>query len=122
MIKFRFGYNIIPKNITKLHSSHLKTALIQCLEIVQRKQPGILATTGVPDPKRPGVSRPWRELVSDLMPTVAQEAAVMRAGGRMLSEEERLMRKKMFVLLTIPKDESLEGIYCIFCSFIVFIN
>lgn len=96
---------------TLLHSSHLKTALIQCLEIVQRKQPGILATTGVPDPKRPGVSRPWRELVSDLMPTVAQEAAVMRAGGRMLSEEERLMRKKMFVLLTIPKDESLEAEY-----------
>jgi hypothetical protein len=76
---------------------------------VQKKQPGILATSGVPDPQRPGVSRPWRELVADLLPTVAQEAAVMRAGGRMLSEEERLLRKKMFVLLTIPKDESLEG-------------
>ncbi|KAJ3332510.1 hypothetical protein HDU76_014011 [Blyttiomyces sp. JEL0837] len=101
---------------TQLHYSLLKSALVQSLEIVGRKHPAILVSGGVPDPLRPEVCRPWREMMDDLVKVVGtgggnkgdNEGERNGGGGgkgKVLTEEQKLVRKKMFLLLTVPEGE-----------------
>ena len=114
--------------ITKNHLSSLKTSLTRSLDLVLRRQPAILLSGGVPDPRNPGISKPWKDLIQDLIPSKSDEAraALMLNGDilsgsfnekdeennlkvRLLREDQRILRKKMFVMLTAPKKENLEG-------------
>jgi hypothetical protein len=56
------------------------------------------------------------ELVEDLLPDLQSRRSPQSLnlnGGSgnavWISEHEKMLRKKMFVLLTLPKDEELEG-------------
>ncbi|KAJ3166550.1 hypothetical protein HK101_011924 [Irineochytrium annulatum] len=91
---------------TRLHYSLLRSALVQSLDLVSRRHPAILLDGGVLDPRRPEQPSSWKEVVRDLLPTTDEEK---EDNGRQLTGEERMVRKKMFVLLTQPKDSVLEA-------------
>ncbi|KAI9320324.1 hypothetical protein DFJ73DRAFT_967228 [Zopfochytrium polystomum] len=95
---------------TQAHYKQLRSALVESLSVVMRKHPSLLLTGGVPDPLQPTVTRPWAQLVQDLLPPSPQKTAeaVRRGRGKWMSESERIMRKKLFVLATGPADDSLE--------------
>ncbi|KAJ3109901.1 hypothetical protein HDU96_007065, partial [Phlyctochytrium bullatum] len=103
----------------QVHHSLLKSALIQALDTVARRNPALLLTGGVPDPRQPSQPKPWKELVSDLLPPNGKDSkATSRAmkppalgGDEFLTDEEVVLRKKMFVLLTSPRDENVEVVY-----------
>ncbi|KAJ3417255.1 hypothetical protein HDV05_005711 [Chytridiales sp. JEL 0842] len=88
----------------RLDYERTRTALLQSLDLVARQHPAILVSGGCPDPLQPSQTKPWLELVSDLLPTKSQE----KEKGEWLTDRERVVRKKVFVLLTMPADESLE--------------
>ncbi|KAJ3217207.1 hypothetical protein HDU67_008336 [Dinochytrium kinnereticum] len=90
---------------TQVHYSLLKTSLIQSLNIVTKRHPVILLSGGIPDPMQVTQPKPWKELMSDLMPGVTEE------GGEELTDEERMLRKKIFVLLTLGREEVVEVSY-----------
>ncbi|KAJ1548048.1 hypothetical protein HK405_004342, partial [Cladochytrium tenue] len=90
------------------HRADLKSALVEYLDLVCRRHPALLLSGGVPDPLQPAQTRPWSELVADLVPTSAQELDAVRNGARRVSDRERTTRKKMFVLLAGPDAEDLE--------------
>ncbi|KAI9344865.1 hypothetical protein BDR26DRAFT_932450 [Obelidium mucronatum] len=87
---------------TRAHYFNVHNALVQSLDVVSKYQPSILLTGGVPDPLQPQQLQSWKELVQDLLlPT---------ADGRVLTSDEKMMRTKMFVLMTLPNDETLEPV------------
>ncbi|KAJ3029346.1 UNVERIFIED_CONTAM: hypothetical protein HDU68_012412 [Siphonaria sp. JEL0065] len=90
---------------TRAHYSNVHNALVQSLDIVSKYQPSILLTGGVPDPLQPEQVQSWKDLVRDLLiPTTDKNS------GRILTSDEKMMRAKMFVLLTLPKEETLEPV------------
>ncbi|ORY41231.1 hypothetical protein BCR33DRAFT_718891 [Rhizoclosmatium globosum] len=89
---------------TRAHYSNVHNALVQSLDIVSKYHPTLLLTGGVPDPLQPEQVSPWKDLVQDLLQPTSAE-------GRILSSDEKMMRTKMFVLLTLPKDETLESVF-----------
>ncbi|KAI8854978.1 hypothetical protein BC829DRAFT_429012 [Chytridium lagenaria] len=91
---------------TQVHASLLKSSLVQALTLVSKRQPAILLSGAIPDPKHVNQSRPWKELVADLLPCERREDIER---GEFLTDEERMLRKKIFVLLTVPKEETLDG-------------
>ncbi|KAJ3109045.1 hypothetical protein HDU97_009163 [Phlyctochytrium planicorne] len=94
---------------TKIHASLLKSGLIQCLDLVSKRQPMILLSGGIPDPQQPNQPQSWKDLISDLLPSRRDETE--ENNGGFLTDEEKILRKKIFVLLTVPRQETVEVAY-----------
>ncbi|KAJ3238166.1 hypothetical protein HDU81_008313 [Chytriomyces hyalinus] len=89
---------------TRRHYSDIHNNLVQSLDFVLRHQPALLVSGGVPDPLEPQQLKPWKDLVADLLENKVSEKGKVR----LLQSDEKIVRKKLFVLLTLPKHESLE--------------
>ncbi|KAJ3381760.1 hypothetical protein HDU84_004868 [Entophlyctis sp. JEL0112] len=85
---------------TRAHYSNIHNALVQSLNIVSKLQPALLLSGGVPDLLKPDQVTSWKELVRDLL----------EENGKHITAEEKIMRKKMFVLLTSVSGDTLEEI------------
>ncbi|KAJ3404885.1 hypothetical protein HDU80_002192 [Chytriomyces hyalinus] len=89
---------------TRRHYSELHNNLVQSLDFVLRHQPALLVSGSVPDPLEPQQLKPWKDLVADLLESKFSE----QGNARLLQSDEKIVRKKLFLLLTLPKHESLE--------------
>jgi hypothetical protein len=69
--------------------------------MVLKVHPTILISGGVPDPEQPGITRYWKDLMGDLLPSKQSEVTKWKERGtKSLTEEEKLVRKKLFLMLT----------------------
>ncbi|KAJ3123698.1 hypothetical protein HK100_011521 [Physocladia obscura] len=93
-------------SVALMHYSNIYNALVQSLNLISKIQPVLLLTGGVPDPLQPEQVKPWKDLVKDLLGSRPESDSANEQ--RILTNEEKMLRKKMFVLLTLPNEESIE--------------
>ncbi len=87
------------------HHSKLKSALVQVLELVSKHQPSILLTSGWSKQGPASQSGKWQDLMDTLLPS-SVEGCVKNG---VMTVEDQMERKKMFVELTNENNTSLEG-------------
>ncbi|KAI8925280.1 hypothetical protein BC831DRAFT_276921 [Entophlyctis helioformis] len=92
----------------KVYHDDIKQSLIQVLDTVSRYQPSLLLASDL-GPETTPLRQPqrWTDTLSHLLPT----AVTPSESRRIMSDHQRLTRKKAFVLTTMPDETTAEALY-----------